>query len=83
MRSEKEIEMIKRVRCLTNLLGKLGIQCMLQAYSPVPNYGLKSLRPSTYYGLSVKEAADYTHNYLVRTGQKDDKLIPTRIRHDR
>lgn len=76
--------MIKAVRSMASMLGKLGIKCLIEEYLPPLNYNTKPFRPpSTYYGISLKDAADYTHNYLVRTGQKDDKLIPTRIRNPR
>lgn len=75
MRTEKEIEMIKMVRRLTTMLGKLGIKCLLEPYSLPGNPTFSSDRPSAYYGFRLKEAADYTHNFLIKRGQKDDKPI--------
>ena len=72
LRTEAEVQMIKKVRCLTSLLGKLGLKCMLQEHAPPPNWAFMSDRPSVYYGLSLKEAADYTHNYLMRTGKTNE-----------
>ena len=62
--------MIKSVRNLTRMLGKLGIKILIS--NPDSRYRNMNVRPRPptdmypKYGLGLKEAKDFTENYLER-----------------
>ena len=56
--------MIKHLRSMTMLLGKLGIKCMVDEYTP----RALSHYPTVYYGVELARSKLYTERYIDKTG---------------
>jgi len=68
--TEKKLQMIKSLRSLTRLMGKLGFKKF--ARESYVASGVMPRPPSmgTWYGLGLKEAKDFTENYISRSETK-------------
>lgn len=64
--SPDKLLMIKSLRRLTIVLGKLGISGLTSTYPP-PNIYSDSL-PYAYYGIGLKDAKDLTERFLDAKG---------------
>ena len=68
--------MIKSVRNLTRLLGKVGIKELVHNDEIRRMLHIMPVRPrppagwQVYYGYSLKESKDFTENYLKRIGEE-------------
>jgi ribosomal protein L7/L12 len=62
--TSRKIQMIKHLRSMTMLLGKLGIKSMVSEYPPNG-----PIIPRVYYGIGLKESKDVTEGYLKRIGR--------------
>ena len=64
--------MIKHLKYLTRLLGKLGISCLVRNNSPWLQQ--QNDYPKYFYGYGLKESKDFVDAYLDRKAKQENNV---------
>jgi len=75
LRPKKERDMAHSVIALATILGRLGITCLTDKYTPVPARVTTRVTPrqfNAYVGFTVSRAYQYTDKYLGKYDDYDD-----------